>query len=265
MRSRIILSAALVCLFLCLPVAGGAAEKQASGYKWTGAYVGVNAGWARGMSEAKTSSVYSDSGYFAESSVAAVASAGGQSLSSENFTGGVQAGYNLQYDKFVFGCELDLNYTGIKDRKSGTAVYPCCSTTSFTIESGIRSNWMMTVRPRIGFALDNWLLYVTGGLAVAEVKADFKFTDTYAGMYEAVGKSAIRAGWTAGAGIEVGLWGNISVKTEYIYTDLGKVKTTGYFSDAVDPGYVAAGAYNPFSHSSDLRTHMVRFGVNYRF
>jgi outer membrane immunogenic protein len=262
---KIFSTAALVCMFLSLPVAGGAADTQAPGYNWTGAYVGVNAGWARAMSDAGTSSVYSGSGYFAGSSVAAVASTGSQSLDSDAFTGGIQGGYNYQYDRFVLGCELDLNYTGINKAGSGSAAYPCCSGTGFNVDSKVRSYWRLTVRPRIGYAVDNWLLYVTGGLALAEIKADYKFTDTYADMYEASSRAQIKAGWTAGAGVEVGVWKNISVRTEYLYTDFGKVKTGGYFSGAVDPGYVEAGANNPFSHNADLRTHMVRFGINYRF
>jgi outer membrane immunogenic protein len=248
----------------CLGI-GWAEDRPATGYNWTGVYVGVNGGWARAMSDATTTTVFSPIGYFATTSPGAVASAGNQKLDSDNFTGGVQTGYNWQIGKFLIGGELDFNYLGIDDRKSCTTGYPCCAPTTLTVESRIRTNWLFTARPRIGFAMDNWLFFATGGLALTAIKADFKFTDTFAGMYEPATKKSTNAGWTVGGGVETGLSKNWSLKTEYLYTDFGDVSTTGRVTGASNPASVAFAANNPFSHKIDLRTHMVRIGINYRF
>jgi outer membrane immunogenic protein len=244
---------------------GWADDFPATGYKWSGAYVGLNGGWTRGLSDAKTTTVFSPTGYFAQSSVPAIASAGSQSLENDNFTGGIQAGYNWQFGKAVIGGEMDFNYQGIDDSKSCTAGYPCCAPTTFTVESRVQTDWLFTVRPRIGFAMDKWLIYATGGLAVTNIKADFKFTDTFAGMYEAASVSETKAGWTVGGGIEMGIAKHWSIKSEYLYTDFGSISTTGRFSNSSFPGFVTVGANNPFNHSIDLRTHMVRIGINYLF
>jgi outer membrane immunogenic protein len=97
--------------------------------------------------------------------------------------------------------------------------------------------WFGTVRGRAGFAFSNVLVYATGGLAYGRGRL------TFAGVTE----THTDAGWTAGGGIEVGLTPHWSAKTEYLYFDLG------------NQSYVLTGTNN------DLTSHLLRFGVNYRF
>ncbi len=66
------------------------------GQDWKGFYVGGNSGGVKGHSDAFTSTVFSPTGYFALSSVPAIAAVGHQTLSPSGFTGGGQAGYNFQ-------------------------------------------------------------------------------------------------------------------------------------------------------------------------
>src|SRR5260370_3254265 len=42
--------------------------------------------------------------------------------------------------------------------------------TLFPYTTLFRSDWLVTVRPRIGYAFDRWLVYATGGLAVGKQK-----------------------------------------------------------------------------------------------
>src|SRR6059058_1498929 len=59
---------------------------------------------------------------------------------------------------------------------------------------------------------DRFLPYFTGGLALGDINA------TRPGF---PGGSITNAGWTVGAGLEVGLVSNVSLKAEYLYVDLG--------------------------------------------
>ena len=65
----------------------------------------------------------------------------------------------------------------------------------------------------LGPSWDRYWLYATGGLAYGEVHAwDSAF---------GVAGSSVRAGWTAGVGIQAMLMQNWSEKFEYLHVDLG--------------------------------------------
>ena len=86
-------------------------------------------------------------------------------------------------------------------------------------------------------ALNNILFFGTGGLAFGELRA------TTFGVSE----SHTNAGWTLGAGAEVGFAPNWSAKVEYLYVDLA------------NSNFVITGASNGY------RFGLIRAGVNYRF
>jgi outer membrane immunogenic protein len=122
--------------------------------------------------------------------------------------------------QFVLGLEADGAWSGIEDDDGA-------------VDTSI--DWLSTVRGRVGFALDNFLIYGTGGAAIGEVTYDDGVVDD----------SDTRVGWTAGAGVEAALTDNISIKGEYLYVDLGEEEIGG-----VDV---------------DVNAHTVKGGVNYRF
>lgn len=97
--------------------------------------------------------------------------------------------------------------------------------------------WFGSLRARLGFAFDNVLFYGTAGLAYG------------GGRLEVGGLSESRThvGWTGGGGVEIGLTPRWSAKAEYLFTSLG------------DKTYVLSGV------SSDIDSHLVRLGVNFRF
>jgi outer membrane immunogenic protein len=102
---------------------------------------------------------------------------------------------------------------------------------------------LATARGRLGIAADRWLPYVTGGLAVGDIKA------TVPGLN---GIDKTNAGWTAGGGLEFALSGNWTAKAEYLYVDLG------HAGCSVDCGL-------PSGNNVGLTTNVVRGGLNYRF
>jgi outer membrane immunogenic protein len=97
--------------------------------------------------------------------------------------------------------------------------------------------WFGTARARAGVALNNILLFGTLGFAFGRGELDS------AGISE----TKTHTGWTAGGGMEVGFTRNWSAKVEYLYVDLA------------ERGYVLTGVGNGFE------SHLLRFGVNYRF
>jgi outer membrane immunogenic protein len=112
--------------------------------------------------------------------------------------------------------------------------------------------WFGTVRGRLGYAQDGWLLYVTGGYAYARLTTDA--SASAGGISASLSQQDFRSGWTVGGGIEVALTPRWSLKTEYLYMDFGSKNTT----------WTATGL-PPLSDSTKLNMNLVRIGVNYRF
>ncbi len=159
---------------------------------------------------------------------------------------GASAGYNAQFaGMWLFGVESDMSWSNA----SGTAfLAPPFNTER---QAGTKESWLATARVRLGVVpVDRWLAYVTGGVALADVKAqiinpDITFTESH-----------IRGGWTAGAGIEMALDRNWSAKLEYLHVGL---TDTSYFTPAPADDTRNRGGGVPFNQE------IVRGGLSYRF
>lgn len=251
---------ARACVFiLCL--AAGLSAFAADDFK--GFYAGVNFGGVHGNSDASTTTVFSPTGYFASSSVPAIATVGAQNLSSNAFTGGGQAGFNLQHHNVVLGLETDFGGMNLSQQKTGTATYPCCAPTAFTITQFVGTSWLFTLRPRIGFTAGPVMVYGTGGLAVSNVEYTALFTDTFATAEENGGKTSIQTGWAAGGGAEIKTGKHWSVKGEFLHADFGSLSNTSTNLTAFTPPI--AFPTNVFTHTANLTANIYRFGFNYRF
>jgi outer membrane immunogenic protein len=139
-----------------------------------------------------------------------------------NTTGGLVGGtlgYNYQVGQVVYGLEGDMDWSNIRD--SGT----------------VRNGWLGTVRGRLGYAIDRFMPYVTGGAAFGNIKTSV----------DALGSSnETKAGWTLGGGIEAAITGPWTAKVEYLHVDLGR-------------GASVIGTNARFD------ANIVRAGLNYRF
>jgi outer membrane immunogenic protein len=248
--------ACVLVLALCTGVTAYAGD-------FKGFYVGFNVGGNSGHSNAATSTVFSPTGYFATSSVPAIATVGKQNISGNSFVGGGQAGFNLQHNAFVLGLEADFGGMNLGMSKTGTATYPCCAPTAFTIKQFVGTSWLFTLRPRVGFTGGPVFVYGTGGLAMTNVEYTAVFTDTFATASESSRKTSTQAGWSAGGGAEIKLGHRWSVKGEYLRADFGDLSNTSTNLTAFTPRI--AFPTNVFSHKADLTGNIYRFGFNYRF
>ena len=186
------------------------APSSAEPWNWTGFYVGINGGYGFGTSN------WTNAGGTTGDFNVRGALAGGT------------IGYNLQTDLWVWGLEGDVDASWIK----GTDGTICCET---------KNDWLATARGRIGYAMDRWMPYITGGAAFGDVKmtpvGGASETDT-------------RFGWTGGGGLEYAFMGAWSAKVEYLYVDLGKANCSVATCGANDVTF---------------KTSIVRGGINYHF
>ncbi len=214
-------------------------------FTWTGFYLGVNAGWAGGARNPTS--------VFVTPPGTGLSDIGGGRR--EGFGGGLQAGYNWQVGNLVVGIETDIQALVSGNRRLGPATLP-----DGTIATGRGSGaWYGTLRPRVGYAFDRTLLYVTGGLAYGGGKHSIATIDG-AGNTAALRSDNIRTGWALGGGAEYAFSRNWSAKLEYQYVNLGAERMTG---GVFTPAGVATGATVSSRHENKF--HTVKAGLNYRF
>ena len=176
--------------------------------EWTGWYVGLNLGGSWGRS--RTS--YSDP------DPAFVPFTTSQHM--DGVLGGAQIGYNWQVNRtWLLGLEADFQGTGQRGSTTFppiTEVFgvPGIPTTTVTTTGTLTQKmpWFGTVRARLGVEpSEHWLLYVTGGLAYAQIRSTAAISATAVGpggtATAAISSSVNndRAGWTAGVwrGVDV--------------------------------------------------------------
>jgi outer membrane immunogenic protein len=108
---------------------------------------------------------------------------------------------------------------------SGNGFAPAFIPTS-TTQSSV--NWLASGRTRSGIALDDTLLYITGGVAFGGVNNGWG--RGYAGLPTGVccniQNSQTKVGWVAGFGVEHMFTRNLSVRSEFLYYDLGRNDAT---------------------------------------
>jgi outer membrane immunogenic protein len=171
-------------------------------FSWTGFYVGANIGAAR----ADNSSQEIGPNYWFDPPPAPVYGA-----SSTGVTGGIQAGYNWQFQRLVLGVEGDVNLASADATTTRVASFDkIVQTASLT--------GLATLRGRAGFALDNALIYLTAGVATGRVHD--RVVDALAPNI-IFDTSGWRTGWTAGGGVEFAVAKNWTVKAEALYVDFG--------------------------------------------
>jgi outer membrane immunogenic protein len=201
-------------------------------HNWTGVYGGASAGYSWGRSEID----YTLGGIPAISTT----------LDPNSFVAGGQVGYNWQLGSVVVGVEGDVAWRHGSDSATFTVG---AAFASFDAEQ----NWVATLRPRIGFAANNWLIYGTGGAAFGQL--GHSYTESVGGAARSVSDSDTKAGWTAGGGVEYAFQNQWSLGVEYLFLDFGSTTLT-------QPG---AGAFPPSSTTFDDKSHLLRAKVNYKF
>ena len=180
-----------------------------SPYNWTGFYFGADGGfaWQRSTGTLTTASgavltpySYSVTGPFA----------------------GIFVGGNYQFNRFVLGVEGDWqwsNLTGNNQVLAPLGATGALPSGPFTVSTTTKDYG--SIRGRLGFAFDRFLVFGTGGWATGNPSTAFALTGA-APFVTTGGKSN---GWTAGGGIEYAITDTILGRIEYRYTDL---QTSGF-------------------------------------
>jgi high affinity Mn2+ porin len=223
------------------------APPAALDYDWTGFYTGGHVGLAAGR---ERFAVHAPGG--------GAPAVGSFSLyrSPNGFTEGgswlegVQFGYNyMAQNRVVLGVEADGSFPAFPD-PDGLTIGEISNIASPALGPASLSETVLssgTLRTRIGYAPGKWLFYATGGLAWTYNQQ----TITQLSTGNSEDGFLWRFGWAVGAGVEVPIAPNWTVRGEYLFT-----------------GFPTKSLTYPVSaerSAADFSLHQLRLGLNYRF
>ncbi len=233
-------------------------------FTWTGGYIGVTAGYAFN-GDHTFNTVGNTPGQ--ANDIATGLRPGFVRNRASGFTGGGEIGYNYQFANssyfgtnggVVVGIEADAAYVGPGNNSTYTSG-------AFTSQFNSKTDYVGTVRGRLGYAFDNLLVYGTGGFAYGGVRDNIAFFNA-AGLNTFNGnRNTMRTGYAYGGGIAYAIPTSsflnffhssaVTLKAEFIHYDLGT-------SSILVPATTTA---NSFTSRIKTEGNLVRAGIDYKF
>jgi outer membrane immunogenic protein len=226
---------------------------------WTGWYVGVHAGAAM----ERSCNGFTPQGDLDPVNDNFLATLDVGCSTSWGAIGGGQFGFNQQVGRFVWGLEGDIS--GLSTRTSRNTAGLSGGGNLFTANQTVKLNALATVGPRFGTLLnDTTLLYVTGGMAMANVSASGGETGPV-GPPQFQGSGSVSPwtpGWMVGTGVEAKIGGGPwSIKGEYTYARFRSVR----YDTQQPPVNIGTGFDNIGENiSATTQLNIFRVGLNYK-
>jgi outer membrane immunogenic protein len=198
---KLLIAATTISSLVTFANTASAADPVDITYDWSGAYVGVQGGFLA----ANTNIENRNLGVINAQSTPDF----------DGFFGGAHLGYNLVLTNVVLGLETEVNFadgsSGFETaRNAGGVPIP-----PNQHRAGL--DWTGSTRVRAGFTADQFLPFLTAGIAYGGVDA---FLD-HTGGDNPIKKTMV--GWTAGAGLDYAITDAWVLGFEYRYTDYGSV------------------------------------------
>jgi outer membrane immunogenic protein len=254
-------------------------------FTWTGFYAGTLTGYSFSDEKIRTIGNNNGAGGLTNTQlgVAQGRRPGSIKPNAEGFTSfGGNVGYDYQFNpgnSFVVGVAADATLMDIDARKAYGS--PAQASNGFGTEvSGFRQklDYLGTVRGRVGYAFDRFLVYGTGGFAYGKVDYSANFFNSTNGALAYTNRYTETAtGYVYGGGVEYALptdsflakfnllsylnlikMDSVSVKAEFLHYDLGSHNVV---LAAVNP----AGPTGSYTSRFTTEGNLVRGGFTYRF
>jgi outer membrane immunogenic protein len=168
---------------------------------------------------------------------------------------GGQAGYNFATCNTVFGIEIDGSWS---NAEANTHLLP--NSPFFNININSQFDGLATARLRTGVAIDNLLIFVSGGVAGGHFKTSFTsqflgIPGVIPGFTNSASFDDWRFGWVAGVGTDWAFAPNWSFRSEILYVEFADDERRTLFAQPA--------TFANFTQSDSM--WISRIGVNYRF
>jgi outer membrane immunogenic protein len=217
-----------------------------SSYNWTGFYAGGEAGWGWATSEA---TAVTGGPTFPAGTVF-------NRTDPTGLLGGVYEGYNYQFNHIVVGIDGDYTWADVHANSSDVSA----ARSGNILQTTTDLKWLATLTGRLGYAVNNWLVFAKGGAAWGgwgDNSTQFNSTGTTAQALES--SSETRTGWTVGGGLEYGLTPHITAKLEYDYVGFA---TSNFVWNQIS---LTTGTVTAYQRSATSSLSMLKLGMAYKF
>lgn len=175
-------------------------------YDWSGFYIGGHIGYLWGKTRVVDDGVLTEPG-----------------APTNGVVGGVLAGYNWQRGPLVLGLEGDFGWTNAHGTGVSFPLPPPPPPRPAT-PNLYDLRWDSHVVGKVGFASGQWMIFGTGGLAIAEFRFQPGFVPPVLPPIPTGGKYV---GFSVGAGAEYAFTRNLLGRLQYIYDDFGSKNYVG--------------------------------------
>jgi outer membrane immunogenic protein len=237
---------------------------------WTGFYIGVHGGAA--WQSSKDWNFFDPNGAVVPATLPARDNPLGA-------IGGIQGGFNWQLaPAWVVGVEGDISWSSLADNRTigpllpagGTILtpggglapcipgFPVCN-----LQMSANTEWLSSVRGRLGFVGWNTLFYVTGGVAWANIEYSANWTIDNGRFQSTTSFNTTKTGWVVGGGAEWMATTNILLRAEYLFYDI----RNGNVSASAPVCVTGDGcSFVPFVYTwSNYNVQVARVALSYKF
>ncbi|WP_417432717.1 outer membrane protein [Hoeflea sp.] len=247
---------------LALSVSPVMAGDAAATSDWQGFYLGLALGGAHSAAKSDTGVVYG-TGYFND--------AGGASdrdqinpilqrrIDGQDLTGSVLAGYDFQSGNITYGLEGDLTFMGFSQTQSaGPVNYDTAPASTFTTRTTIESDFLLSLRPKLGYVSGPFQFYVSAGPSVSRFKMTHQYSDTHnGGSSVTFSDSKTALGVSSSIGVGYMLSDGWVLRSDYVFSYYPDI--TGGSSELNGDGKT------DFTYGSDFQSHNLRLALIKRF
>lgn len=173
--------------------------------KFDGAYIGAHLGYIKGDHDEMEANYGAAPHWWVDN------------INPKGINLGIYTGFNKIFtNNFLLGIEANIEDINAKDKKNGYW--------EGNIDNGypvkVSYDYATSLKARLGYVFnqDSTMLFLTAGGALAKIKTGLYNED---GTIVLDSSNHLYSGWTAGFGLEHAISQAISLKAEYVHSDLG--------------------------------------------
>ncbi|MAZ32865.1 MAG: hypothetical protein CMO06_06935 [Thalassospira sp.] len=239
--------------------------KASENLDWQGFYGGFALGGMYGASNPDSEA--QSSGYFSEQSDLDQLRPGLQEkIDGYSASGSGLFGYDHRQGNMIYGIEADLTVMDYSETSNaGPVTFTSSPTIDFSTQTTVKTNFAFSIRPKIGYAFDNWMIHAAAGPSLSQFKYKFRYVDDNgSGQPVDFDETSWALGLSSNVGAAYNLGDGWSLRGDYVFNYYPEIVDKSQSFDRFVP-LAAASFTGSFKHEADFQSHTIRFGLIKRF